>query len=208
MLLKVTSYILLVAIAFSILFVSILRSASVKYSFSLPPLAPRTVPEGQIDIDYELVSPGKVLPGDPFWNIKVARDKLWLAISTSLSRKAELSLLFSDKRLVAAGELFEEGEYELGYMILVKGEGYLELAFNYARQAKDRGMDMTIGLTRIAVAALKHREVIDEILMIAPEAVRPEIIKTQDISRNVYKLSRDELNEMGLPVPKSPFEGD
>ena len=207
MLRKLAFYIITVAIALIILLVSILRSASVKYSFSLPPQIP-SGPQSQIDIDYELAFPGKVLPGDPFWNLKVARDKFWLAISPSVSRKAELSLLFADKRLVAAKTLFEKGEFEPGYMVLMKGEGYLESAFEYAQAAKDKGEEMTTGLTRIAIASLKHREVIDEILLIAPEDARPEIIKTQDICKNVYKKARDELNEMGRPVPKSPFEGD
>ena len=138
----------------------------------------------------------------------MARDKLWLAISPSASRKAELSLLFADKRLVAAKTLFERGEFELGYMTLVRGEGYLESAFDYTQAAKNRGADMTAGLTQIAVACLKHREIIDEILLVAPGDARPEIIKTQDVCKNVYKNARDELNEMGRPVPKSPFEGD
>jgi len=208
MLRKAAFYIITVAIASVILLVSILRSASVKYSFSLPPQIPGAGDESSIDIDYELASPGNVLPGDPLWNLKVARDKLWLTISPSASRKAELSLLFADKRLVAAKTLFERGEFELGYMTLVRGEGYLESAFDYIQAAKDRGADMTTGLTQIAVASLKHREVIDEILVIAPGDARPEIIKTQDVCKNVYKNARDELNEMGRPVPKSPFEGD
>jgi hypothetical protein len=207
MLRKAAFYLVTISVAIVILIVSILRSASVKYSFSLPPTI-STTQQDQINIDYELASPGNVLPGDPLWSLKSARDKLWLAISPSPSRKAELSLLFSDKRLGAAKILFEEGSFESGFMALMKGERYLESAFEYAETAKDRGEDMTTGLTRIAVASLKHREVIDELLLIAPEDAKPEIIKTQDISRNVYKLTRDELNEMGRPVPKSPFAGD
>jgi len=208
MLRKAAFYIITVAIAFVILLISILRSASVKYSFSLPPQAAGGIPESQIDINYDLASPGNVLPGDPLWSLKVTRDKLWLVISPSDTRKAELSLLFADKRLASAKILFERGEFEQGYMALMKGEKYLESALDYTLSAKDRGMDMTVGLTRIAIASLKHRQIINEILLIAPEDARPEIIKTQDVCKNVYKNARDELNEMGRPVPKSPFEGD
>ena len=208
MLRKLVFYIVTIATACIILLVSILRSASVRYSFSLPPQPPGSLPESQININYELASPGKVLPGDLFWNLKVSRDKLWLAISPSAPRKAELSLLFADKRLGAAVTLFERQDFESGYMVLLKGERYLEQALLYTRQAKERGVDMTTGLTQLATAALKHREVIDKLLLIAPGDARPEIIKTQDISKNVYKEARDELNEMGRPVPKSPFEGD
>ena len=37
---------------------------------------------------------------------------------------------------------------------------------------------------------------------------KPEIIKIQDYSKNTYKSSRDELNSLGIPFPKSPFLGD
>jgi hypothetical protein len=205
---KIFFYLGATLVALTILFVSILRSASVKYSFSQPPGISVISYENTIDIDYELASPGNVLPGNPLWSLKVARDMVWLAISTSPSRKAELSLLFADKRLSSAKILFERKEYESGYMTLIKGEGYLEAAFYQAQRGEEKGEDMSAGLTRIAVSALKHRQVIDDILQIAPEDAKPEIIKTQDISKKVYKLSRDELNEIGKPLPKSPFEGD
>ncbi len=201
-------YTVTVGVALAILFISILRSASVNYSFSQPPPAPGSMPSSEIEVIYKLANPGKVLPDSPFWTLKAVRDQVWLLISPSYARKAELSLLFADKRLVAAKLLFEKGEHELGYITLMKGEGYLLDAFQFADSAKLGGMDMSAGLTRIATSALKHRQVVEEILEIAPEDARPEIIKTQDISKNVYKMARDELYEMGRPVPKSPFEGD
>jgi len=205
---KVIFYIVTVGLAATILFISILRTASPEYSFSQPPSLSGNSSGQDMEIDYELAPPGKVLPDSPLWSFKVARDKVWLAITPSHTRKAEIDLLFADKRLAAAKILFEKGNFELGYPTLLKGETYLLEAFDHANRGKDQGMDVTWSLTRITLASLKHRQVIDEMLVVAPEDARPDIEKTKGISINVYKMARDELNELGKPVPESPFEWD
>lgn len=205
---KAVFYTVTVGLAATILFISILRSASPEYTFSQPPSSSNDSSGKEMKIDYELASPGKVLPDSPLWPLKVARDKIWLAISPSHTRKAELNLLFADKRLGAAKILFEKGNYELGYPTLLKGETYLSEAFDHANRGKDQGMDVEWCLTRITLASLKHRQVIDEMLVVAPEDARPDIEKTKGISINVYKMARDELNELGKPIPESPFEWD
>ena len=88
--------------AVGILFTSVLRTAAVKYEFSESPLtslvdASSVLGEEEINIDYYLAYPGKVLPDSPFWPLKALRDRIWLWITTNSSRKAELKLLFADK---------------------------------------------------------------------------------------------------------------
>ena len=61
-----------------------------------------------LEVAYELPFPGKVLPDSPFWVFKVIRDKVWYGLSFSHLKKAELALLFSDKRLGSAKILFEK----------------------------------------------------------------------------------------------------
>ncbi len=83
--------------AFAILFTSVLRTASVKYIFSQET---KIQEEGQknevVEIDYVFPSPGRISPDSPFWPIKALRDRLWLLLTSNLSRKAELNLLFAD----------------------------------------------------------------------------------------------------------------
>ncbi|OGM57867.1 hypothetical protein A3E46_01090 [Candidatus Woesebacteria bacterium RIFCSPHIGHO2_12_FULL_46_16] len=69
-------------------------------------------------------------------------------------------------------------------------------------------MDTRQFLTRLVNSALKHREVLNEILEIAPEDAKPEIIKIESYSRDVYKDTRDTLNSLGMPIPNNPFNGD
>jgi len=199
--------------ALGILFTSVLRSASVHYVFSQVPDA--GFPKEQvlvlgenIEIDYYFPYPGKILPDHPLWFLKALRDRLWLLITTNPSRKAELKLLFADKRIVSAKLLFERDKSELGVSTLTKAEKYLEEAFILEKENRKRGLDTSEFLSKMARASLKHRQTIDEILKLAPEEARPIIIKTQDYPKEIYNRTREALYERGLPVPENPYDTD
>ncbi|KKU04249.1 MAG: hypothetical protein UX88_C0002G0008 [Candidatus Woesebacteria bacterium GW2011_GWC2_47_16] len=199
-----------VLLAFAILSVSVLRVASVNYAFngSLPVTLGETTEAGKIDVNYEFPYPGRILPDHPLWTLKALRDKLWLVVTVNPSRKAELLLLFADKRIAASRILFEKGKPELAFSTLSKAEKYLTEASKQEDENRKRGRDTKIFLTRLANASLKHREVINEILVIAPEDAKPEIIKIENSSRDVYKNSRNILHSLGMTAPENPFNGD
>ncbi len=194
-------------LAFGMLSVSFLKSASVEYAFSTPTPNPEASEE-KIVIEYQLPYPGNVTPDSPLWFVKAGRDKLWYNLSMNPSKKAELALLYADKRLVMSKTLFENEKPDLGFSTLSKGEKYLELALENEKLARSKGGDTSILLTKLGIASLKHREVIEEILTMSPEDARPEIVKISDYSKNVYKEVRDTLNSKGMPIPKSPFDGE
>jgi hypothetical protein len=195
-------------LAFGILSVSVLRSASVSYVFALSSPSPSPVATpGVVKIDYQFPFPGKIMPDSPFWSLKAGRDILWYKVTFNHSKKAEMALLFSDKRLILARSLFENKKPDVGLSTLTKGEKYLEMAVNEEGIARSEGADTGTFLVKLATAALKHRETIEETLIIAPEDIRPEMIKAGDYSKNVYKAARDALNSKGIPSPKDPFDG-
>lgn len=196
--------------AFGILFASILRTASVKYEFSgvTSDTVLRVLGVEAVNVDYQFAFPGKVLPDHFLWPVKALRDKIWLAITTNPSRKAELKLLFADKRIASSKILFEREKYEIGFSTLTKAEKYLEEAYNQEIENRARDIDTSEFLKRLAWASLKHRQVIGEILEIAPEDAKPMIINTENYPKKVYEKVKHALNEKGLRVPKSPFEGD
>lgn len=191
-----------------ILSVSILRASSINYSFLPTPVQTLAASETDVNIDYVLPYPGRVLPDHPLWAVKALRDRLWLLVSVNPSRKAELYLLFADKRLASSKILFERGKADLAFSALTKAEKYLELARLKDEENRKGGMDTRQFLTRLANSSLKHREVVGEILDIAPEDAKPEIIKIESYSRDVYKNTRDTLNSRGMPIPNNPFNGD
>src|SRR4249920_1231928 len=107
MLKKLLVAIPLILFASLILFISFLRVASVRYEYQGKMNKDKVfLSTTDSRVDYSLPFPGGVLPDSPFWFIKVSRDKLWLFVSTDPSRRADLQLLFADKRLGSSKILF------------------------------------------------------------------------------------------------------
>jgi len=159
-------------------------------------------------INYTFQYAGGILPDNPLWGLKALRDKIWYVLTLSPLKKAELALLFSDKRLIYAQTLFEEGKPDIAMSTLTKGEKYLEVAVNDETLAGTQGYDTRAFLNKLATASLKHREMIENMLPLIPENGRPLAIKTENYAKNSYKAARDGLNSKGLPVPINPFDGD
>ena len=197
------------ALAFVILSVSVLQSSSVSYSFAssaptAPPVTNTPVPE----IIYNLPFQGDILPDSPFWIFKAMRDRVWYVLAKDPLKKAELALLFSDKRLESSRILFSNSKPDLALSTLTKGEKYLEAAMKNETEARDRGTDTSQFLVKLLTASLKHRQVIEEnILPLAPEDAKPTIVQSEDYAKNTFKYVRDILNSKSIPVQENPFDG-
>jgi len=197
--------------AFTILFVSVLRSASINYAFCATDSIDATAvlsSEDIVSIDYPLPYPGKILPNSALWPLKALRDRVWLTLTTNQSKRARLMILFADKRLEAARILFEQNDTEIAYTTLTKAEKYLDQASSIAYENNQKGQGDPDLCDTIANASLKHMEVIQNILKIAPEDMKPQVIKVNDYPGNVYKNSRDCLRSHGLDAPQNPFNGE
>lgn len=207
---KITVILPILIIAFGVLFTSILRTAAVKYEFNgtsnINSQNTSVLGESDVNIDYHLAYPGRVLPDSILWPIKALRDKVWLMLTTNSNRKAELKLLFADKRLGSSKVLFERNKPEEGYSTLTKAEKYLEEASNTEEENRKKGNDTSEFLERLAKASLKHYEVMQEIKAIAPEDATPRIIDTENYAKRVYERSRDALMEIGKTPPENPFK--
>ena len=196
------------AFAFAILSVSILESSAIVYP-SVGPMTGQNGPKSDAsEINYQFPNAGKVLPDSPFWALKALRDRIWYLITPSPLKKAELSLLFSDKRLVSAQTLLAEGKPDIAISTLTKGEKYLEIAVSEEKIARSQDYNTSEFLTKLATASLKHREVIENLLLMVPEQGKPVVIEIENYSKNTYKDARDGLYSKGLPVPIDPFGGD
>lgn len=187
-------------IALTILSVSVLKCASVKYAFSPMVLSESIESESSKNVDYLLAYPGKINPDNPLWYVKVIRDKTWYLLTFNKAKKTELNLLFADKRINSSLELFKNKKPDLGYITLTKSEKYLE-------KAVPSNADDGEYLRKLALASLKHRQVIEtEILPLTPEDLRPEVIKVNDYSKETYKKARDLMLSKGLIPPQNIFE--
>ncbi len=190
--------------ASAVLFTSIFRTASPQYVFSQAGQVESATTElGEEAIDYYLPYPG-ILPDHFLWPVKVIRDRLWFFVVRDSAKKADILLLFADKRVGMARELIRGGKPEIGVSTATKAEKYLEEAFAEAEKAQAKGADMGIFYERLAKSSLKHEEVLVSLMRISPEDAKPVLNKTLDYPRGIYEKSTHKLNELGRSVPVVP----
>lgn len=188
-----------------VLVVSIYQASEIKYSFHLAP-SPTPSVNQNLNIDYHLSDPGRIGPRNVLWPIKAMRDRLWLVVNPDLIRKAEISLLLSDKRLVVGRDIFEFGQSGTAVATLVKAEIYLKNSFEFAQEAYADGYDDPVFMEKLSTASLKHREVLETIHAQAPEDAKPLILQTMDHSKRIYEKTSQILREMQKEPISSPFE--
>jgi len=164
--------------SFSIFLTSVLRvsaktlalSSAVKYSASEPTVIP--TPTVKPEVKYYLPYPG-ILPDHPLYPFKMARDRIWLWLTLNHTKRAELLLLFANKRIGAGKALVEGGKVNLGLTTLEKGEKYLERAVKALEEAWKEG-NLRPSAEQFKLAALKH----EEILLLLKEGLEGEAKST------------------------------
>ncbi|NMC76620.1 MAG: hypothetical protein GYA60_04925 [Candidatus Methanofastidiosa archaeon] len=195
-------------LAFAILSVSILRSCFIPKAYGFDAPKPKVSPEPTPTINYIMPYPGQVLPDNALWYIKALRDKIQYFVTVDKLKRADLALLYADKRLSSSLILFQNKKPDIALTTLTKGEKYLEEALMDEANAKKAGMNTNDYLIKLANASLRHRQIIEENIMpLAPEDLKPEIVKSEDYAKNTYKNTRDILNNRGITPPKDPFDG-
>ncbi len=187
--------------AFAILFISIFRTAVPNYAFSQPTTGGDS---GYFisSVDYYFPTPG-INPENPLWPFKAARDKAWLFANRDSEKRADLLILYADKRLMMARDLMDDKQGSLSVSTASKAEKYLEEAYLETEKISKEGDDPTSPLEKIAKASLKHREVLENMMNSAPDDAKPVINQIADIPRDVYEKCVFQLSKMNRPVPTS-----
>lgn len=207
---KVLVYITVILVAFTILFISILRIASVKFEVKddWPNKGFTSLDEEleDVSIDYYLPYPGRVLPDSPLWPIKAFRDKLWFSVTTNATRKVEMKLLFADKRLGSSQVLFQKGKTRDAISTLAKAEKYLEEVSLDEERLRKNEYDTTDLLYRLSNASLKHFQVMNALKKIVSSDVVQLIIELQEYPKKTYERSKNGLLDKGIDPPINPFD--
>jgi hypothetical protein len=164
---RLFSIIGIIILALGILYISLLSvakgsrpSLAVAGKGSLTTIV--ATPTSTAKVQYYLVYPG-MLPDHPFYKLKMMRDKIWDFLTTNSLKKANLLLLFADKRVGAGQVLIEGNKIPLGLSTLIKGEKYLERAVEQTIIAKEKGGNISELAGRIRLAILKHQEILSGI---------------------------------------------
>ncbi len=109
---------------------------------------------GEGGVDYYLPYPG-ILPDHPLYVVKMVRDKVRLVLTRSKPDKAELMLLFADKRVGASAVLVRGGKDSLGVETALKAEKYLFETSDLLSSVDDASLWEKLGKAR-----QKHEEVL------------------------------------------------
>lgn len=117
-------------------------------------------------VNYELPYPG-MLPDNPFYFLKVARDTIVKALINDSFKKAQFSLLTGQKRLYAGKMLIDKGNTNLANETIAKSNNYLHEALGAIEDAKKenpKSPDIRPFLDQFRTVTLKHTEILDELI--------------------------------------------
>lgn len=181
-------------LGFLVLGVSIFSTSSVKYVFSQAPY-PSHAPRAIAQIDYEILDPA-ITPDSILWPIQAIIDR------TEFS--GEDLLENADTRLFSGRNMVNKGETERGFVVLEKAEQYLLKSWGAVYllpQSNKRDEEVY----KMALASLKHRQVLEETLAMSPDDGRAVVIKMMDYSKLVYERAEAELLIRGITPPVNPF---
>lgn len=201
---KLIVFLLTFLFAGGILLISLFSSSSLQYEFKLESEGVSSA-TSLPSISYHLPFPGRVQPTSLLWPLKAARDKLVLELTFDKLEKAKLSLLMADKRLVSARILVEQEKYEEAAEVFKKSQMYLNYSYQLTQQADRDGERVSFAFV-LALASLKHREVLEKSIIQFPEDARPVINEIMDVSKQVFEKISQLLNESGAKVPINPFD--
>lgn len=192
-----------VLLALLILFLSIFRTTGIEYVFSMEPKDENATDSASLaTVEYPLPENLEVSPSDFFWPMKALDDKVEVMVTRNPLSKASLLLELADERLVAGFSVLENGEFEEGLQVLARSEEYLVEALEVAETRED-AVDVVL---KINASSLKHREVMEKVLILSPDDARVYVNAILDKTKLVYKESRVYLESHNSQAFPNPFE--
>jgi len=196
---KALSIFAVLFLAIGILFVSLDRvtnctptsfaASSLKFYVSSPPAtasSEATPSASESKINYYLPYPG-ILPDHPFYKLKMVRDRIWLFLTTNSLKRAELLLLFADKRIGAGEVLIKGNKTALGVSTLLKGEKYLEKAINETQKAKKQGLKVEMITVKIKNASFKYEEILTELIELPNSQDKTGLENVKQLIKNLQE---------------------
>ena len=139
----------------------------------------------QEKVIYNLPYPG-LLPDSPLYITKIMRDKITDFLTRDNLKKAELYLLYSDKRTSMSLVLASKGKSQLAIDTFVKGEKYFLKIPELLRSAKKQGAQAPSSFVEtLKLSNAKHKELIEELIKILPQGLNQSLTQLSDINQQV-----------------------
>jgi len=143
-------------------------------------------------IDYILEYPG-ILPDHPLYGFKKIRDNLRFFLNRDYIKKAELLLLYSDKKIHAALLLSQKGKWQLATQTLIQAENDFAKIPTLIATSKKQGTPSPEALSLdLKLSNQKHHEIIETFLKNAPSGERSKaeatLVQNLKIKKDLLKL--------------------
>lgn len=195
---KIISLIAVLAFAFWILAVSVMRTAAIEgqsasqnYKMTAP-TATESVQKQEVD--YFLAYPG-ILPDHFLYPVKMIRDRIWLWLTVEPLKKAELMLLFADKRLGAGKVLIEGNKVDLGISTLSKAEKYLQRSLTQIETIQKKDEKTRLFWEKLTTAAAKHEEILVSLKEKVGDSAKPALEESLNLVRQIQAQIKQALSE-------------
>jgi len=195
---KIISLIAVLAFAFWILAVSVMRTAAIEgqsasqnYKMTAP-TATESVQKQEVD--YFLAYPG-ILPDHFLYPVKMIRDRIWLWLTVEPLKKAELMLLFADKRLGAGRALIEGNKIDLGVSTLSKAEKYLQRSLVQIETVQKKDEKTRLFWEKLTTAATKHEEILVSLKEKVGDSAKPALEESLNLVRQIQAQIKQALSE-------------
>ncbi len=139
----------------------------------------------QEKVAYNLPYPG-LLPDSPLYLAKIIRDQITDFLTRDNLKKAELYLLYSDKRAAMSLVLANKGKSQLAIDTFVKGEKYFLKIPGLLKSAKKQGGQAPSNfIETLKLSNAKHKELIEELIKILPQGLNQSLTQLFDLNQQV-----------------------
>ena len=148
--------------------------------------APINTPQEKVV--YNLPYPG-ILSDHPLYFLKIIRDRLTEFLTRDNVKKAQLYLLFSDKRVAMAMSLAKKGKSQPAIDAFSKGEKYFLKIPDLLKQIKEQGGQPPSGfIETLKLSNAKHSELIGELMKMLPEGNQDYLTSLLNLNLEIKKL--------------------
>ncbi|MDH7476002.1 MAG: DUF5667 domain-containing protein [Microgenomates group bacterium] len=158
----------------------------IAFSFSLIAYSEAIV-FSQSKVVYEMPYPG-ILPDHPLYPFKIIRDRVLEFMTRDNLKKAQLYLLYSDKRVAMAIKLIKKGKDKQAISTFSKGEKYFLKIPNLLDASKKQGVNPPSDfINKLKTSNAKHKEIIEEIMKTAPQGQLGAITEILRLNQEIEK---------------------
>lgn len=169
---------------FVILMVLILLPLATYFSFAIQSSG-ETVNIPESKVVYNLPYPG-ILSDHPLYFIKAGRDFLMDFLTRDNVKKAQLYLLYSDKRVAMSEALAKKGKNTQAISALSKAEKYFLMIAPLLKEAKKQGGTAPSGfIDTLKLANAKHAEVVTDLLKTLPVGLNSQLTAISKINLQI-----------------------